>query len=508
MSTSSSRRSMVMVSASPLSSSSSLHQSRGLSAKATATAAEGGDGGGDADAGGALTVMGRIIDTELKDEAEKSYIAVRRREERGGQRRRNSPPSFFFSLFLFDLLFSPPPQPRPFRKTPNPSSDEQNEQQYAMSVIVGRALPDVRDGLKPVHRRILFAMHGLSLSPSTPHRKCARVVGEVLGKYHPHGDTAVYDALVRLAQPFSMRSPLVDGHGNFGSLDADPPAAMRYTECRLRALSAEVLLRDLAAEGTVRMAPNFDGSVEEPTVLPARVPLLLVNGSSGIAVGIATRIPPHNLREVVAAMTLLVRKPEASTQELMRLLPAPDFPTGGEILDAGGVATAYETGRGPVTVRGKVDIEIDGDGGKKAKKAPSRRGRKGAAAAEAAASAAALSSADSDTEAAAGTAPSQSLSALDDASLDGAAGKTRIVISELPYQTNKAAFVQRVAELVDEGALVGIADVRDESDRAGTRVVVELRRGVSARVVLGSLYKQTPLQVSSLFFFFFFFSRG
>ena len=369
-----------------------------------------------------------------------------------------------------------------------------------MSVIVGRALPDVRDGLKPVHRRILFAMHGLSLSPSAPHRKCARVVGEVLGKYHPHGDTAVYDALVRLAQPFSMRSPLVDGHGNFGSLDADPPAAMRYTECRLRALSAEVLLRDLSAEGTVRMAPNFDGSVDEPTVLPARVPLLLVNGSSGIAVGIATRIPPHNLREVVAAMTLLVRNPQASTQELMRLLPAPDFPTGGEILDAGGVATAYESGRGPVTVRGKVDIEVDGDGGKKAKKAP-RRGRKGAAAASSAVPAASLSSADSDTEAAVSTA---SLSALDDASLDGSTGKTRIVISELPYQTNKAAFVQRVAELVDEGALTGIADVRDESDRAGTRVVVELRRGVSARVVLGSLYKQTPLQVKRVVFFFLF----
>ena len=369
-----------------------------------------------------------------------------------------------------------------------------------MSVIVGRALPDVRDGLKPVHRRILFSMHGLSLSPSAPHRKCARVVGEVLGKYHPHGDTAVYDALVRLAQPFSMRSPLVDGHGNFGSLDADPPAAMRYTECRLRALSAEVLLRDLSAEGTVRMAPNFDGSVDEPTVLPARVPLLLVNGISGIAVGIATRIPPHNLREVVAAMTLLVRNPQASTQELMRLLPAPDFPTGGEILDAGGVATAYESGRGPVTVRGKVDIEVDGDGGKKAKKAP-RRGRKGAAAASSAVPAASLSSADSDTEAAVSTA---SLSALDDASLDGSTGKTRIVISELPYQTNKAAFVQRVAELVDEGALTGIADVRDESDRAGTRVVVELRRGVSARVVLGSLYKQTPLQVKRVVFFFLF----
>lgn len=363
-----------------------------------------------------------------------------------------------------------------------------------MSVIVGRALPDVRDGLKPVHRRILFAMHGLSLSPSAPHRKCARVVGEVLGKYHPHGDTAVYDALVRLAQPFSMRSPLVDGHGNFGSLDADPPAAMRYTECRLRPLSAEVLLKDLGAEGTVAMAPNFDGSVEEPTVLPARVPLLLVNGSSGIAVGIATRIPPHNLREVVAAMTLLVRNPETTTAELMRVLPAPDFPTGGEILDAGGVAAAYESGRGPVTVRGKVDIEVDGDGGKKATKKTSRRGRrKGSVPA-----AAALSSADSDTEELVGSAAAASSSpaVIDDASLDGSGsgGKTRIVISELPYQTNKAAFVTRVAELVDEGSLTGIADVRDESDRSGTRVVVELRRGTPARVVLGQLYRQTPLQ--------------
>lgn len=467
---------------------------RGLSAKATPTATA--DGGSEDSDSGALTVMGRIVDTELKDEAEKSYIAVRKK---GAEREGMQQHLFFSSLASssFSLLFSSNPSTSETRNLP--SQNKTTALQYAMSVIVGRALPDVRDGLKPVHRRILFAMHGLSLSPSTPHRKCARVVGEVLGKYHPHGDTAVYEALVRLAQPFSMRSPLVDGHGNFGSLDADPPAAMRYTECRLRALSAEVLLRDLSAEGTVRMAPNFDGSVDEPTVLPARVPLLLVNGSSGIAVGIATRIPPHNLREVVAAMTLLVRKPGATTAELMKLLPAPDFPTGGEILDAGGVASAYESGRGPVTVRGKVEIEVDG--GKKAKKAP-RRGRKGANT-SAAAAAASLSSADSDTEAAGSAAvasSSSSLSALDDASLDGAAGKTRIVISELPYQTNKAAFVQRVAELVDEGVLTGIADVRDESDRAGTRVVVELRRGTSARVVLGSLYKQTPLQVNFSFF--------
>ena len=319
---------------------------------------------------GALTVMGRIIDTELKDEAEKSYIAVRRREERGAETEKSTIFPFFSSSSPFRSPLSRPRPSLPPLSKPLTSSSSQPKikQQYAMSVIVGRALPDVRDGLKPVHRRILYAMHGLSLSPSTPHRKCARVVGEVLGKYHPHGDTAVYDALVRLAQPFSMRTPLVDGHGNFGSLDADPPAAMRYTECRLRALSAEVLLKTSPPRGRSRMAPNFDGSVEEPTVLPARVPLLLVNGSSGIAVGIATRIPPHNLSEVVAAMTLLVKNPEASTAELMRLLPAPDFPTGGEILDAGGVASAYESGRGPVTVRGKVDIEVDGDGGKKAKK--------------------------------------------------------------------------------------------------------------------------------------------
>ena len=327
-----------------------------------------------------------------------------------------------------------------------------------MSVIVGRALPDVRDGLKPVHRRILFAMHGLGLQPTTPHRKCARVVGEVLGKYHPHGDTAVYDAPVRLAQPFSMRGPLVAGHGNFGSLDADPPAAMRYTECRLQALAADVLLKDLGA-GTVDMAPNFDASVEEPTVLPARVPLLLLNGSSGIAVGIATKIPPHNLGEVVAGLCHLVDNPAASPADLMRFIPGPDFPTGGAVLGGAGVREAYETGRGPVVVRGTAVIEEGG-----ATRARRARAKKGAAAADA-----------SDDDAA-------------------APGRALIAITELPYQTSKAGFVARVAELVDAGALPGVADVRDESDRTGTRVVVEVRKGASADVVLASLYRQTGLQ--------------
>ena len=337
-----------------------------------------------------------------------------------------------------------------------------------MSVIVGRALPDARDGLKPVHRRILYAMHGLNLAPTTPHRKCARVVGEVLGKYHPHGDTAVYDALVRLAQPFNARTPLVDGHGNFGSLDADPPAAMRYTECRLRGAAADVLLKDLGA-GTVDFAPNFDGSAEEPTVLPARLPLLLINGAAGIAVGIATRIPPHNVGEVAAAVTHLVDNPEASTKDLMRFVPGPDFPTGGVILGGDGVREAYETGRGPITVRGTAFIE--GGGAAPAKKTR----RKGAAAV-------ATRDSDDDDDAAA---PSASSSA---------STRARIVITELPYQISKAGFVARVAELVDAGTLAGVADVRDESDRSGTRVVVDVRRGASPDVVLASLYKATGLQ--------------
>ena len=361
---------------------------------------------------------GRVVDTELRVEAEKSYLA------------------------------------------------------YAMSVIVGRALPDVRDGLKPVHRRILFAMNGLGLAPTSPHRKCARVVGEVLGKFHPHGDTAVYDALVRLAQDFSMRAPLIAGHGNFGSLDADPPAAMRYTECRLQAISADALLKDLNSD-TVDMSPTFDGSGEEPTVLPARVPLLLVNGAAGIAVSIATRIPPHNLGETVAALKALVENPAATTADLMTHLPAPDFPTGGEILDIAGVREAYETGRGPVTVRGKVAIEFDGDGsGVKGKK----KGKGKAAAATGTTSTSTFDDLDALTSTATGT------------------GRARIVITELPYQTNKAGFVSRVAELVDAGVLTGVSDVRDESDRAGMRVVVEVRRGATPKVVLNALFRHTSLQ--------------
>ncbi|WP_310427651.1 DNA gyrase subunit A, partial [Chamaesiphon sp. VAR_48_metabat_135_sub] len=228
--------------------------------------------------------------------------------------------------------------------------------EYAMSVIVGRALPDARDGLKPVHRRILYAMHELGLTADRPFRKCARVVGEVLGKYHPHGDTAVYDALVRMAQDFSMRNPLINGHGNFGSVDNDPPAAMRYTECRLQALTMEAVLRDIEAE-TVDFADNFDGSQQEPTVLPARIPQLLLNGSSGIAVGMATNIPPHNLGELIDGVVALIANPEITDMELMQYIPGPDFPTGAQILGTGPIKEAYATGRGSITMRGVANIE-------------------------------------------------------------------------------------------------------------------------------------------------------
>ena len=223
--------------------------------------------------------------------------------------------------------------------------------EYAMSVIVGRALPDARDGLKPVHRRILYAMYELGLTPDRPFRKCARVVGEVLGKYHPHGDTAVYDALVRMAQDFSMRSPLINGHGNFGSIDNDPPAAMRYTECRLQSLATDSLLRDIEAE-TVDFADNFDGSQQEPVVLPARIPQLLLNGSSGIAVGMATNIPPHNLGELIEGAIALIHNPDTTDLELMQYIKGPDFPTGGQIIGRAGIKEAYTTGRGSITMRG------------------------------------------------------------------------------------------------------------------------------------------------------------
>ena len=309
--------------------------------------------------------------------------------------------------------------------------------EYAMSVIVGRALPDARDGLKPVHRRILYAMYELGLTPDRPFRKCARVVGEVLGKYHPHGDTAVYDALVRMAQDFSMRMPLINGHGNFGSIDNDPPAAMRYTECRLQALSTDSLLPDIEQE-TVDFGDNFDGSQQEPLVLPARIPQLLINGSSGIAVGMATNIPPHNLGEVIDGLVALIHNPEITDLELMQYIPGPDFPTGGRILGTAGIREAYTTGRGSITMRGVADIETLEQSGR-----PDREA---------------------------------------------------IIITELPFQTNKAALIERIAENVNDKRLEGISDIRDESDRDGMRIVIELKRDAYPQVVLNNLYKQTPIQ--------------
>ena len=309
--------------------------------------------------------------------------------------------------------------------------------EYAMSVIVGRALPDARDGLKPVHRRILYAMHELGLLHDRPFRKCARVVGEVLGKYHPHGDTAVYDALVRMAQDFSMRSPLISGHGNFGSVDNDPPAAMRYTECRLHALTSVALLQDIEAE-TVDFADNFDGSQQEPTVLPSRIPQLLLNGSSGIAVGMATNIPPHNLGELIDGLVALIHNPEITDIQLMQYIHGPDFPTGAQILGVSGIKEAYTTGRGSITMRGVANIETIAQ-----RNRPEREA---------------------------------------------------IIITELPYQTNKAALIEKIAELVNDKRIEGISDIRDESDRDGMRIVIELKRDAYPRVVLNNLYKQTPLQ--------------
>lgn len=309
--------------------------------------------------------------------------------------------------------------------------------EYAMSVIVGRALPDARDGLKPVHRRILYAMYELGLTADRPYRKCARVVGEVLGKYHPHGDTAVYDALVRMAQDFSMRAPLIDGHGNFGSVDNDPPAAMRYTESRLQALTSDSLLEDIENE-TVDFIDNFDGSQQEPTVMPARVPQLLLNGSSGIAVGMATNIPPHNLGELIDGVLALIADPEIDDRRLMTIIPGPDFPTGGQILGRSGIRETYTGGRGSITMRGVAGVEtLEGKG------RPDR---------------------------------------------------DAVVITELPYQTNKAALIERIAELVNDKKLEGISDIRDESDREGMRIVIELRRDAYPQVVLNNLYKLTPLQ--------------
>jgi DNA gyrase subunit A len=310
--------------------------------------------------------------------------------------------------------------------------------EYAMSVIIGRALPDVRDGLKPVQRRILYAMHELGLTPERPYRKCARVVGDVLGKYHPHGDQAVYDALVRQVQTFSSRHPLLDGHGNFGSVDDDPPAAMRYTETRLAPIANEAMLEEIGNE-TVDFAPNFDGSQQEPTVLPAQLPFLLLNGCSGIAVGMATSIPPHNLGEVVDALIALIRKRDLSDEKLLELVPGPDFPTGGEVLTGVGLRETYLSGRGSIPMRGVAHIEEVQPG--------KGRHRRGA-----------------------------------------------VVITELPYQLSKAGWIEKLAELVNDGKVVGIADIRDESDREGMRIVVEVRRDSNAEMVLAELMRRTALQ--------------
>jgi DNA gyrase subunit A len=305
---------------------------------------------------------------------------------------------------------------------------------YAMSVIVGRALPDVRDGLKPVHRRILYAMDELGLQPGKPYKKSARVVGEVLGKYHPHGDMAVYDAMVRMAQDFSLRYPLIDGQGNMGSIDGDPPAAMRYTEARLSPMAVE-MLADIEKE-TVDFGPNFDESLQEPLVLPSKIPNLLINGSSGIAVGMATNIPPHNLSEMVDGLTLLIENPEASTEEIMKLVKGPDFPTGALICGTQGIKDAYLTGRGLLTLRARVEAE-------RAK-----------------------------------------------------GGKEALIVTEIPYQVNKAELIEQIAEQVKEKKVTGIADLRDESDREGMRIYIELKRDASREVVLNQLFTRTNMQTT------------
>ena len=305
---------------------------------------------------------------------------------------------------------------------------------YAMSVIVGRALPDVRDGLKPVHRRVLFSMHESNYNFNRPYVKCARVVGDTMGKYHPHGDSSIYDTLVRMAQDFSLRYTLVDGQGNFGSIDGDSAAAMRYTECRLDKIASE-LLADIDKD-TVDFQPNYDGKEKEPTVLPTKIPNLLINGSSGIAVGMATNIPPHNLSEVINGAQHLLRNPDCTIDELIELIPAPDFPTAGIIYGVSGVRDGYRTGRGRVVMRAKTHFEEYGKDG----------------------------------------------------------GRVAIIIDELPYQVNKKSLLERIADNVREKKLEGITDIRDESDKSGMRVVIELKRGEVPEVVLNNLYKQTQLQ--------------
>ena len=302
---------------------------------------------------------------------------------------------------------------------------------YAMSVIVARALPDVRDGLKPVHRRILYGMNELGVTPDKPHKKSARIVGDVMGKYHPHGDSAIYESMVRMAQPFSYRYMLVDGHGNFGSVDGDSPAAMRYTEAKMSKLSLE-LLRDIEKE-TVDFKPNFDESLKEPSVLPARYPNLLVNGSNGIAVGMATNIPPHNLGEIIDGTVMLIDNPETSVLELMTIIKGPDFPTAGIIMGKAGIRAAYETGKGKIVVRAKADIEEENS-------------------------------------------------------------RHRIIVTELPYQVNKAKLIENIADLVKDKKIVGISDLRDESDRQGMRIVIELKKDANPNVILNLLYKHTKMQ--------------
>ncbi len=308
---------------------------------------------------------------------------------------------------------------------------------YAMAVNKSRAIPDVRDGLKPVHRRILYAMHEMGLYNDKAYRKCARIVGDVMGKFHPHGDSSVYDALVRLAQDFTINFPLVDGHGNFGSVDGDPPAAMRYTEARLTKLAAE-MLRDLDKE-TVDFFPNFDGIEMEPAVLTSRFPNLLVNGSDGIAVGMATNIPPHNLAEVIDGTIAMIDNPEISVEELMQYIPAPDFPTGGIIMGRGGIRKAYRTGQGNIIIRSKCEIEEHGT---------------------------------------------------------GANVRSRIVVTEIPYQVNKAQLIVQIADMVKDKRIEGISDIRDESGREGLRIVIECKKDANAQVVLNTLYKHTNLQTS------------
>ncbi|GEA95121.1 DNA gyrase (subunit A) [Weissella viridescens] len=308
---------------------------------------------------------------------------------------------------------------------------------YAMSVIVARALPDVRDGLKPVHRRILFGMNELGVTPDKPHKKSARIVGDVMGKYHPHGDSAIYESMVRMAQDFSYRYMLVDGHGNFGSIDGDSAAAMRYTEARLSKISVE-MLRDINKD-TVNFIDNYDGTDHEPEVLPARFPNLLVNGTNGIAVGMATNIPPHNLGEVISAIHMLMDNPDVTTAELMEAVPGPDFPTGGIVMGKAGIRKAYETGKGHITVRAKVDIETD------------------------------------------------------------KSGHERIIVTELPFMVNKARLIERIADLGRDKRIEGITGVNDESDKEGYRIAIDVRRDVSASVVLNNLYKQTLLQTNFSF---------